>query len=472
MARPKTTSPKLFLHRASGFWCVTLDGKRHYLSKIHTEALDLHRVAVGNWLLGEKAPPERRTIPHHSALSPTVASALAAYLDHVGPHLSAGQFWRVSIACEEAMAAFGSAATSAFDQLALQEVRSRLLARDCKAPAGGGCVGRLYELLADGPVRSLDVLRTLGAEGWSKSAVREARMRLGATTKKGRMPDGGWTNGGWTMTPPPGMVAPKAKAKKLSRTYVNALVGIIQSAWTWCVSQKLAPDGSDMALRSVRPLRRGRGGREVPPVLPPPPGSVEATLAHLRPDLAIMVQVEALTGMRPGEICLLRPCDISTAPDRPVEVPLGDGRFVAVCAIKVGAVVVWAFAPQTSKMLYKGKTRVVPIGPEAQALLAPLLAGADPQAYLFRPLARRGRPRSNRWTTASYRQAVQKAARKAGVEAFGPNRLRHQAATLGANAGDVHQTAAMLGHGSATTTQAHYVATTFAKGAELAAKAG
>jgi hypothetical protein len=46
-------------------------------------------------------------------------------------------------------------------------------------------------------------------------------------------------------------------------------------------------------------------------VLPVADTAVDATLPHLPPIVADMVRVQRLTGARPGEICILRPADIS-----------------------------------------------------------------------------------------------------------------------------------------------------------------
>ena len=101
--------------------------------------------------------------------------------------------------------------------------------------------------------------------------------------------------------------------------------------------------------------------RETDPVLPVPVVDVEATLVHLPEVVADMVRVQMLTGMRSGELVIMRPCDI----DRTDKV--------------------WRYTPQRHKTQHYGKTRVVAIGPQAQGVLLKYLA-RDEQMFLFRPV--------------------------------------------------------------------------------------
>ena len=73
-----------------------------------------------------------------------------------------------------------------------------------------------------------------------------------------------------------------------------------------------------------------------------------------------MIQLQDLTGMRPGEVMALRTGDL----DRSGEV--------------------WVYRPARHKTQDKGFARAIPIGPKAQAVLAPWLK-ADPTAYVFSP---------------------------------------------------------------------------------------
>jgi integrase len=65
------------------------------------------------------------------------------------------------------------------------------------------------------------------------------------------------------------------------------------------------------ALSTVSGLQEGRTeARDTDDVQPVELAHVWAVLPHLRPTVAAMVEVQLLTGMRPGEVCRLRPADI------------------------------------------------------------------------------------------------------------------------------------------------------------------
>ena len=87
---------------------------------------------------------------------------------------------------------------------------------------------------------------------------------------------------------------------------------------------------------------------------PVDPAHVNATLPFLTPHLRCMVELQRLTGMRPGEVCQLRFCEV----DR-------DGD-------------IWVYRPTQHKTAHHGKTRSVHIGPRAQAVVTAFLVGDSP----------------------------------------------------------------------------------------------
>lgn len=252
--------------------------------------------------------------------------------------------------------------------------------------------------------------------------------------------------------------------RALSRRYVNVLVNTIRQAFSWAAGRKLVPTQTLLDLRTLRPLRRGEGGRELPRVAPPPPGAVEATLPHLPPTVQAMVRVHRLTGMRPGELCMMRPCDLSRAPGEPVEVP---GQGFTVEAIEAGGVVVWVYVPHAHKLLWRERARIILVGPRAQAELVPLLAGRRPDHFIFNPT---GSPTSC-YSTRSYCQAVQRGCRRAGVPVWSPNRLRHEAATRMREVAGLEAAGDMLGHATPEMT-AHYARAALGRLAEHLAREG
>jgi integrase len=76
-----------------------------------------------------------------------------------------------------------------------------------------------------------------------------------------------------------------------------------------------------------------------------------------------MIQVQLLTGMRPGEVCIMRLCDI----DRTSQP--------------------WAYRPSHHKTEHFHHERVVFLGPKTQELLLPLFKEQSPETFLFSPIA-------------------------------------------------------------------------------------
>ena len=171
-----------------------------------------------------------------------------------------------------------------------------------------------------------------------------------------------------------------------ARGTINKNVGRIKRFFRWCASEELVPASIWQNLASVQGLQRGRtDATERPPVLPVNIATVEATLPHMPPVVADMVKLQLSAGMRPGEVCLLRPCDIDrTGP-------------------------VWKYVPMESKMEHKGRGRIIFIGPQGQAILLPYLL-RSPEAFCFVPkeseAKRRALATEQRATPASYGNAV------------------------------------------------------------------
>jgi integrase len=218
----------------------------------------------------------------------------------------------------------------------------------------------------------------------------------------------------------------------LARTTVNERIRVLKRLFKWGVRKKLVPAPVYGELLTVEGLKRGRTkARETGPVKPVPDEHVDAVLPLVSRHVAGMIRLQLLTGARPGEVCTLRRADIEM-----------DGR-------------VWVYRPQRHKNLWRGHPREIFLGPKAQELITQFFR-ADLSAYLFCPrLAREERYRElratrkskvqpsqisrrkpnpkkvpgERYTTASFRQAVRKACGAAGIPTWHPHQLRHNAAT-------------------------------------------
>jgi integrase len=146
-----------------------------------------------------------------------------------------------------------------------------------------------------------------------------------------------------------------------TRSYVNKQVGAIKRMFKWGVSRGLVPPQVHTALATVEGLRMGRTTAKEPRrVLPVEDAVINATLPHLPAVVADMVRFQRLTGSRPGEVCMIRPCDV----DRSGEV--------------------WQYRPESHKTEHHGRERIIYIGPQAQAVLLPYLL-RDAQVHCFSP---------------------------------------------------------------------------------------
>ncbi len=220
----------------------------------------------------------------------------------------------------------------------------------------------------------------------------------------------------------------------LARTTVNGRVNRIRRAFKWAASEELIPESIASALTSVAGLEKGRSAaRESKGVAPVPVEHVEAVLPHLMPAVAALVRLQLLTGMRPGEACQMRGCDLT--PGEPT----------------------WEYRPSGHKNAWRGIERVIPLGPRAVAIVKASMK-TDLQAYLFAPAetvaahhARRkagrkskptpsevakraeggpGARHGQRYSRRAYLQSIHRACRKGGVPEWTPNQLRHTAASL------------------------------------------
>jgi len=95
-------------------------------------------------------------------------------------------------------------------------------------------------------------------------------------------------------------------------------------------------------------------------VKPVPEAHVDAIRDHVSRQVCAMIELQRLTGMRPGEVVIMRTADLDTT-----------GKL-------------WSYTPQRHKTQHHGHDRTVYIGPKAQAVLAPWLR-PNVGEYLFQP---------------------------------------------------------------------------------------
>lgn len=244
---------------------------------------------------------------------------------------------------------------------------------------------------------------------------------------------------------------------RFARNYLNTLVNCIRHVFKFGVERELVKPDTLLALKSVSPIKRGRSAmREAAPVKPVDIEIFQKTIEYLPPTVAAMVQLQRFTGMRPGEVCIMKADDVDTTVDP------------------------WVYTLSHDKTDYRRAAddkRTIPLGKRAQSVLAPFLCR---DGYIFSPLAaerergerdRAGRTtpitaqtirRDNRaerrqynvcYSTNSYRRAIEYACRLADVPKWSPNQLRHLYATEIRAKYGLEAAQIMLGHSTAYVTQ-------------------
>ncbi len=149
--------------------------------------------------------------------------------------------------------------------------------------------------------------------------------------------------------------------RDVSRQYANHQMRRITRAIKWMVSEGMLAPSVHQAVKCVTPLTKGHcKAKEAPPVTPVGDATVDATLPHLSSTVAAMVRFQRLAGCRPGEVCKLKPNMVDrTNP-------------------------VWEIRLEHHKTAWRGKSRTIYVGPQAQAVLQPYLNRKD-DAFCFNP---------------------------------------------------------------------------------------
>jgi integrase len=129
----------------------------------------------------------------------------------------------------------------------------------------------------------------------------------------------------------------------------------------WGAENELVPGPIIHAVREVKALKAGRSeARESEPVQPVPVEHLDAVLDHVSRQVKGMIQLQELTGMRPGEMCAMRGCDLDTT-----------GQL-------------WIYRPTTHKTQHHGHRREIYLGPKAIEIVKQYLK-PNMQDYLFLP---------------------------------------------------------------------------------------
>ena len=401
MPRPRGSikTPKLTHHKTSGRAVVRLSGVDHYCGAWGTKVAQReYDRAVGEWLANGRTSTAPATPLNSQGLTgPTVSTIAAAFWQH-----AQGYYKKPD-----------GTPTSEVDTIrqALRPLR------------------RLY-----GP--------TPAAE-FGPRALKALRLEM-MKPREERDPTTG------SVTTRPGWC----------RTFINRQTARIKLVFKWAVENELLPPHVHHGLSAVGGLRKGRSeARESDPVKPAPDHAVDAILPVVSRQVSAMVELQLLSGARPGEIVIMRTCDIDTTGP------------------------VWVYRPHQHKGVHHELDREIRLGPKAQAVVGPFLR-TNVQEFLFNPAeaeaerlaalhATRKTPMnqgnkpgtnrarapkrkpSDRYTVASYRRAIARACDRADVPRFHPHQLRHNAATFLRRTYGIEVARVVLGHRSAAITEVY-----------------
>lgn len=264
--------------------------------------------------------------------------------------------------------------------------------------------------------------------------------------------------------------------RKLSRKTINTIGQRVKYLIKWGVENELIKPSVWHAIRDIDVLRPGRSAaRETPKVKPVDTRFVDPIVDRVAAPVAAMIKLQLLTGMRSGEMVLMRGCDINTSQG------------------------VWEYRPTHHKTKYLGIERVIYLGPQAQEIIGEFLR-PDLQAFIFQPAdalvssqekrdergtckmnpALRAQKRASdlrrrrrrglrsrtapRYTTHTYYNTIRKAcikedaARRAagderGFPLWHPHQLRHNCATLIRKQFDRETAQVICGHANGETTE-------------------
>lgn len=268
----------------------------------------------------------------------------------------------------------------------------------------------------------------------------------------------------------------------LSESTVNGRLRIIKAAYKWARSYGLVGREVAYDVSLVSRLRTGRTEAiAAVPVYPVSQSTLDATLKHCPQTVKDMIAVLLLTGMRSGELCAMRLCDLDTTAD------------------------VWRYTLSTHKTEHHAgrRSKVVFIGPKVQAIIQPYLDKRKLTDSVFTPMdAHRERLELNgkdkvtayqtsrshfkpgrSYTNDTFRNAVQRACDRAFdsdgkrreahdfAHRWNPHQLRHNAATAFRAEFGLEAAADLLGHADSKTTLI-YAERATERAMELARKAG
>ena len=158
--------------------------------------------------------------------------------------------------------------------------------------------------------------------------------------------------------------------RNYDRKYINSkLVGFIKTLYRWGARKNLVDKNLAAEICLVPALQYSERIKENPDREAAKPEDIEAVLPYVPEQIADMIVLLALLGLRPSELCNMKAGEIVTDIDH-----FGEKET--------------SFKPFHHKTKWKGKSREVPLGDVELAILKKYLPGKGEHKYLFCNLER------------------------------------------------------------------------------------
>ena len=254
--------------------------------------------------------------------------------------------------------------------------------------------------------------------------------------------------------------------ERLTRSGINRKVGILVAGLRWAYGRGLVERDAWLGTSAIEPLTRAEAGhkdrKKVKRAVTM--AEVEAVARCLPRVPAAMLRLQAILGCRPGEVCAMRWADIDQTP----------------IVVDEGGVVCWTYHVADAKASHHGKATSYAVPPTAQAILDQF-PPTSPGGFIFSPAAtmhaihderrraRRTPPTkqmqqrdegdrrefSERYSSVSYRQAIERGIAKAKVAPFSPHEVRHGAITRAAARFGAFSASVFANHSNVATTEGY-----------------
>jgi len=249
---------------------------------------------------------------------------------------------------------------------------------------------------------------------------------------------------------------------RFCRKLINKYARQIVAMFAWGVEEEWVRESTWQSLKAVKSLRKGEEGTyDNPPRKEVPDNVVQRTLPFMPPTIRAMVQVQRLTGMRPGEVYNMRVGEID----------------------RTRCPEIWYYTPAHHKTERFIGAKTIPLGKPEQKLIAPYLIGKKASEAVFSPRTamaeRNAELRAKRqskitpsqtarnearasktsrynefYIAGSYSRAIKNVIQRANrqlpegeqIPYWHPYQLRHSASTAAELAGSIDDAQALLGH--------------------------